>query len=286
MEFKNNITITGKNYILADIQRGGSAIYKDDVSYLRIGDPKKIQKDLNLHKEMESYGFPVAKLLGEGRYEDMHYFIEESLGDNHFGQIFKNETEQNGFVSDKSFDSFMKVIGTFAKAQIKTISENQDWAEFRKGIHLDLICDELPDNKLKILNTYLSAEKKLKVFPFAIQHGDLTPFNVYPKGIIDLEDSFRGPVGYDLGSFTEIQNWFPEKSNDEFYKNYKLTDNQIKNYTETIDTLYSEHKLPLLSSYKEQFNLTKGIWFTVRMHALPDLQSYRYDLIKELIAKF
>ena len=43
-----------------------SAVYRGTDSYLRIGDPAPIAHELAIHKQLASYGFPVAPLLGEG----------------------------------------------------------------------------------------------------------------------------------------------------------------------------------------------------------------------------
>ncbi len=284
MNFDKQIIIDNVEYHLEDIQRSGnSAIYKDNINYLRIGAPEKIDKDLSFHKKMEAFGFPIAKLRGEGDYQGMRYFIEKSLGDEHFGQILKRETQALGHVSDESFEIFLNILIKFGAAQIKTISSDQDWESFRNGIHLDIICRELPEYADRIVARYKQSEERLKAFPFGIMHGDFTPFNIYPKGVIDLEDSFVGPLGYDLGSFVEIQNWFPETSDDEFHRVYKFTPEQRAKLISSIDDLYVNAGLAKISDYTEDFNLTKGIWFTVRMQSLPKLQQFRYELIKQLI---
>lgn len=283
MNFEKQITIGSKEYNLIGVQRGGSAIYRNGSVYLRIGADAKIAEDSALHKKMENFGFPVAKLLGEGKYQEMAYFIEESLGEDCFGRIFKRETETTGQVSDETFEKFLDISIQFAEAQLKTATDEKDWENFRKGIHLDILCQEMPDEKDKIIKKYNRIEERLKVFPFGILHGDFTPFNVYPKGIIDIEDSFRGPIGYDLGALLEIQNWFPEKSDDEFYRVYKLTENQRSKFIQSIDSIYLNQELPKVFDYLADFDFMKGIWFAVRMHHLPKLQQFRYEIIKQLI---
>jgi hypothetical protein len=283
MKFDRQINIDKIQYELIGVQRGGSAIYKAKNSFLRIGSPEKIHRDLKLHKQMEKFDFPVAKLINEGSFKNMFYFVEQSLGDNCFGSIFKKETAVAGSVSNGTFDKFLKIMIRFCNAQLKTLSKSKNWDRFRHGIHVDIICQEMPDEKNKIIERYKLAEKRLRVFPFGILHGDLTPFNIYPKGIIDLEDSFPGPIAFDIGSFLEIQNWFPETSNDEFHKVYKLTERQETKYVKVLDDIFMGHKLPKASDHAEDFNFLKGIWFTVRMHEFPILQQFRYNIIKNII---
>jgi hypothetical protein len=137
MEFKNEIKINDEVYEFVDIQRDGlSAIYKNMASYLRIGAPSKISKDLAFHKKMEAYGFPVASLLVEGEHEGQLYFIEESLGEKCFGYIFKEETEKYGQIQEETFDQFIAITLKFAKTQLNTVTEEKNWIDFEKGIHL------------------------------------------------------------------------------------------------------------------------------------------------------
>jgi hypothetical protein len=283
-DYNKLVKINNQNYDLVDVQRGGSAIYKNGSTYLRIGSKEKIEVDLALHKKMETFGFPVAKLISEGEHEGLQYFIEESLGEDCFGRIFKKETEQSGYVSDKSFEIFLDIALKFATAQLKTASAIKDWESFRKGIHLDIICQELPDEKEKILKRYQQIEERLDAFPFGILHGDFTPFNIYPKGIIDLEDSFQGPIGYDIGALPELQTWFPETSDDEFYRVYKFTPEQRTRLIESVDNVYINQNLPKISGFQEDFDFTKGIWFAVRMQHLPKLQQFRYEILRNLIS--
>lgn len=282
-KYPKHITVEGSVFELVDVQRGGSAIYKNENYYLRIGDLPKLGEDLTLHKRMESFGFPVAQLVSEGNFQNMPYFIEESLGTECFGQIFKKETQTFGQVTDESFGKFLAITAQFATAQLKTVSETKNWETFRTGLHLDILCQELPLLKQKIIDKYSQVEERLKAFPFGILHGDFTPFNIYPKGIIDLEDSFLGPVGFDVGAFPGIQNWFPDTSDDELHKVYKCTNSQTQEYLRTMDNIYQGEGLPKISDFLDEFNFTKGIWFTVRMQHLPSLQQFRYELMESLI---
>lgn len=288
MEFKPEITIKGNTFKYVDTQRGGiTAIYKNDSSYLRIGDHDQINKILTVHKKMESYGFPVPTTSDEGRMEGMSYFIEESLGLECFGNIFKKETEEFGQIQNKTFDEFVDVCVRFAEAQLKTATPTKNWEIFRKGIYVDVLCSELPDKAKKILDVYKNIEKRLSVFPFALTHGDFGPFNIYPKGIIDIEDSFMGPAGYDLGSVIEHLNWFPDSMDYEYidyeyYKLYNFTPEQKKKLSDRIDIIYMNHQLPKVSDYLADFNFTRGIWFAVRLNHTPKLQKFRYELIGKL----
>ncbi|MFA6446199.1 MAG: phosphotransferase [Candidatus Paceibacterota bacterium] len=284
MKFEDQIMIKGKIYTHVDTQRDGmSAVYKDDSVYVRIGDREKIKRDLMLHKNMESAGFPVAELLDEGEIEDMYFFIETSLGDKNFGLIFKEETEKFGEIKDETFDAFISICVQFAEAQLKRLPSKKSWVDFEKGIHLDLICKELPKEAKNIKKKIKEIKKNLMKLPFVLSHGDFTPFNIYPKGIIDFEDSLIAPFGYDVGSILGHLNWFPESNMYEYYQLYCFSNVQREKYYEAINKVYLKNNFPPFSTFLRDYDFVKGIWFAVRMERAPKLQQYRYDLLRKII---
>ena len=284
MKFEPEIRIGERVFAYVDTQRDGiTAIYKDQTSYLRIGDATKIQKDLSLHKKMEKYVFPVAKVLAEGEVGGMAYFVEESLGDKCFGQLFKNENNTVGAVRDVTFDTFFEICAKFAKAQLRTVTQRKDWSDFENGIHLELLYQELPEWKEKIAYKFEKVKECLSVFPFVITHGDFSAFNIYPKGVIDLEDSFMGPAGYDVVNVLEHLNWFPESGDYEFHRVSSCTPQQKMRFFTSMDKIYQQHHLPKISLYVADFDFVKGVWHTVRMRHTPKLQQFRYSLLKSLL---
>jgi len=285
MEFKSQITIKGVIFNWVKTQRdGATAVYKGDSTFLRIGLPEKIKRNLLLHKKLEKYNFPMASLLDEGQIGDMYYFIETSLGSENFGTLFKKEFNEHGKITDETFNKFIVICEKFVNSQLKTVTSQKDWDNFSTTIHLDLICAELPEYKEKIFNTYKIVEKKLLVFPFVITHGDFTPFNILPEGIIDIENVFLAPAGYDLGGILAISNWFPDSTEYELHQVYKLTPEQKQKFIEMIDGIYINNSLPKISDYLEEFNFTRGMWFTARMSRFPKLQEFRYALLKSLVS--
>ncbi len=283
MKFDDQVTIDGTIYNLVRAQRDGfSAIYKSSSRFLRIGSPEKINKILLAHKDLEKYNFPVARLLGEGKLDDMDYFFEESMGDSHFGELFERDMKKLGFISDEMFNQFLDIIIKFTLAQLKTITGDKEWSNFEHTIHLDLLCSEIPENKEKIIDTYNKHKKKLEIFPFVIIHGDLTPFNIYPTGIIDFENSSVGPAGFDLGAIIQHLFWFPESTEYEYYRLYNFSPEQVDLFLKTIDQIYIEHGLPKISDYLPEFNFTKGLWFTANNRYSPKLAQFRYSLIRTL----
>lgn len=285
MEFAEEIDLKGRAYQLVKIQRGGvSAIYKGDLGFLRIGSKEKISKDLSSHKKMQEYGFPVAKIVEEGIDKDLYYFIEESFGDKCFGLLFREEFKRDGVISDKTFDKFISICVQFTEAQFKSIIKEEKWEEFGVGVHLDLVSEELPDEKEKILKRWESMKANLKVFPFVVSHGDFTPFNIFPDGIIDLENSFYAPIGFDVGAIIEHLNWFPLSHDYEIHRLYKFTDKQREKFCDAIDAIYIKNNLPGISGFLSDFNFAKGLWFVSKMWRTPKIQQFRFDVLREIIS--
>lgn len=283
-ESRPTIAIDSVSYEYVVIQRGGlSAIYRTPTTFLRIGSSEKIRKDLVAHKQMEAQGFPVAKLIAEGSHEGMEYFIEESLGESHFGNIFKQEIEARGVVSDETFETFISISEKWAEAQLGVALPTKHWDELESGIHLDTICEEMPEEREQILAAYEKVKARLVAFPFTLTHGDFGPFNMYPKGVIDLESSFMAPAPYDVGAVATHLDWLPDSHEYEAFQLYRFTPEQKKKYLDRMDAVYLRHGLPKVSDYLSELDFLKGIWFVVKLDSTPKLQQFRFNKMRELL---
>lgn len=281
-----DIQIEERSFVFVQDQRDKkSAIYKSDDAYLRIGNPEKILIDLAFHKKMEAQGFPVATVISEGELDGQAYFIESSLGEKHFGEIFAEDVEKKGSISQENFNQFLKVVEQFARAQLKTRSETKGFEEFASGIHLDVLCDELPEYAPKILAAFEVVKKKTASLPFVITHGDFNPHNIFPAGVIDFEDSFHAPFGHDLAGALPSIDYFPDSTDFEFFAKYRFSDDQRRQYFEVLDRICAEENLPSLSEFQNEFEFGRAVWLLVRMHAWPKLQKFRYDLFIERFLK-
>ena len=278
---QQEVIIEGKTFTLVKIQRSNAGVYRHGDLYLRLGDKKDIQHDLDLHEQMIAHDFPVAKIISQGKYENFLYFIEESLGDMHFGHLFSDDIKKVGEITKENFDTFLNITKRFAIAQLVTSGKQNDIKDFADGIELDMICKELPHENVKIQERFSDVIKNLSVFPFVVTHGDFNPHNLYPKGVIDLESSFYGPAGYDLiTNLVHIQH-FPASTDYEFYQGYTFTESQKADYLSVFDALYQSMGLPALSLHLNDFEFCRAIWLAVNMHKYPKLQKFRYDLFCE-----
>lgn len=278
LQTPENIVLGGITFEFVKSQRdGNSAVYKGVESYLRIGTPDKIKSDLALHKRMESAGFPVAKIMAEGEIDGKAYFIESSVGDKTLSQMFAEETEITGEISQESFNQFLNIADQFARAQLRTQTPKRTFEEFADGIHLDILCQELPQYADKVQMRFREVQRKAAELPFVISHGDFNAHNLYAGGAIDLEDSYHAPFGHDLiGGIVSID-YFPDSPEFEFFAKYRFSEKQRKDYLELLDRICNEQNLPKLSDFKTDFEFTRATWLLVRMHKWPKIQKFRYD---------
>ena len=285
-ERPGKIQLNGQEFLFVVVQRGGnSAIYKSKDSFLRIGTKEKILADLALHKKMEAAGFPVARVIAEGNHNGQLYFMESSLGDTHLGALFANDVEKREVISAEQFESFVLITEKFARAQLTTRRDAQNYTEFAQGILLQKLSEELPEHAEGLGIRFQEVQEKTKQLPFVVTHGDFNPNNLYSKGVIDLEDSFHAPYGYDLVSAMTHINYFPDSKDYEFYAKYRFTSEQKKKYFERMDAISTKAGLPPLSRFKEDFEFCRAIWLAAKLNHIPKLQEFRYDMVIDKFLK-
>jgi len=191
------------------------------------------------------------------------------------GGIFAKDTERSGAISTKSFDAFVEIARQFAKAQLATASETKDFDAFSKGIHFDPLCEELPEYAPLLRKRFEEAKSRMSAMPFVLTHGDFNPNNLYPTGVIDLEDSFYGPYGYDIiGALSHIDS-FPDSSEYEYFAKYRFT----QKYLDSLDAVCTEAGRPKLTPLKEDFEFCRAVWLAVEIPHTPKLQRFRYDFV-------
>lgn len=279
------IFLDGRHFEFVTRQRDGlTAVYRSADSYVRIGNPKKIQKNLKLHRKMEGAGFPVAALLAEGEKDGEAYFIESSLGDAHFGNLFAESISKVGGIHEDLFEQFVSVSEKFARAQLTTQVDTRQYEEFAKGIWLDQVCKELPEYADRVRARFESVQDNTQEIPFVLTHGDFNPNNLYPAGVIDLEDSFYAPYGYDQVSAVAHIDSFPSSNDYEYFAKYRFTLTQREHYMQRMDSISKDAGLPPLSQCADDFEFCRVIWLAADIPNTPKLQKFRYDLLIQKIS--
>ena len=268
-------------------REGKSHIYKseDKTKILRIGEKEKIEEDLRKHQTLLEQGYPVAKVLDVGELGNDKYFIEECLGDKLFGEILKSDFEMYGRVMDESFQLMIDGSSKMLRVQIANSSSVQNWDELLTGVHVDWLIEELPEIKESVLKRIELCKKRLTNIPFVFSHGDYNAYNLFPKGVIDFEDGFYAPVGFDCLGLMVYPEYFPTKDVAELEINggYKFSDEQRQKYFNAMNSILIENGLPGAEEIYEEIRFLKSIWLTVKMHRWPKMQEYRYELFKKIL---
>jgi len=278
---KEEIIVDGKKFCLVKRSRRGEVfVYTSGKFYARVGESPVIEKMLVLHKKFDEFGFPVPAITGQGEIAAGAYYLEESLGEKRFSELFRDDMEKYGSISTGLFETFLRISEKFARAQLRSAAEEPNSLSLTDIVRPRDLAEELPEFGERILKRYNEALSALKVFPLVLTQGDFNPHNLFPTGVIDFEKIYYAPAGYDLVTNIFHINWFPESRDYEYYRGYSFTPKQQKLYYKRLDTLYMDARLPKLSEYQQHFEYCRAIWSTARNQFAPKLQHWRYELFK------
>lgn len=273
---EKTIAVDGRTFELLREQRSGIALYKSADAYMRVGPAERIARELETHRAMEAARFPIAKILGEGALDGRSYFVEEALGAKTFRTLFEEDIAREGAMSKKNFDAFLHITEQYLTAQARATLP-ADSAAFGRGVHLDILRTELSGYTISLPDKFHRVLQKLADFPYVLSHGDFNPSNMFPDGVIDFEDSFPAPFGFDAVSAVSTVEWFPDSEEFEYYAHYRFTDAQKEAYLAMCDAVSLSVGHPKISAFYDDFAFCRAIWSTVRMHEWPKLQAWRYN---------
>lgn len=281
------IVIGGRDFFLVKIRAYSPiAIYKNDNSFLRIGPKDLILPELNFHKNLLELGFQVPKIISEGERDGQYYYLETSLGDRHLGDLFRENYEKSGAVSEENFKKLLSLIVQFTKAQLNTAKIKNSFESLYLGAHVDYIQEELPNLKERVLAAFEKLKKRIGDLPSVLTHGDLNAYNLFERGVIDFGNSFESPAGYDLVTVVYHAYLFPKKGDFESLRKYEFSRKQIENCLVVMDSIYLQNNLPKLSAFTTDFIFLRTIWSAVRMHKYPKVQRWRYNKFKQVLENY
>lgn len=274
--FAKSLVVDAVRFELLGEQRGGAAVYRGENAYLRLGETQMILHALTLHREMEKAKYPVAPIISQGEIGAQSYFIEKSLGTRSFRAIFQEDFERDGHIADQNFMALVTILKKLHGAQAKFAGRAWSADEFAGGIRLPSLCSELPDHAHALRERFTAAAVRLQNLPGSLTHGDCNPANIYEEGIIDLEDSFYGPSGYDVISALTSIEWSPRTREYEFYAHYRFSDEQKEVYLKTF---------ALVAAHAKDLSFTRAVWVCSGMGKWPRLQHWRFEkLVKDFLS--
>lgn len=235
----------------------------DKELYLRTGESTVIHQEALFAKNMSERHFPVPAVTDSGNLTDsVGYFIEKSVGDKNFGDLFRESYSKNGFIEDSLFTRFCTVSAQFLAAQIAQPNRRSDDNQVRKGIQLANITEENPDIPLELIeNALAKAERSTVGLPLVFTHGDFNPFNVMKGGVIDFEHIFIAPAGYDVLPGIIYHHFFNFPNQERATSLiYEFSKEQVAKYFDALDEVCVQHSVPLLSHFFDDFVMLKSVW--------------------------
>jgi len=286
-KYLEKIVINGKTFSHVKTREYAPvSIYQSEDSFLRIGPKDLVLPELNLHKNLLEFGFPVPTITSEGEKDGKYYYTETSLGETLLGDIFWEDCKKRDFVSDDHFKLLLSLTETFARAQIKTAKSESAFESFYYGIHMDYILEELPHLKEKIAAAFEKAKNRLSASPTVLTHGDFNAYNFFEKGIIDFGNTFEGPAGYDLVSSIFHTYLFPKGEGFESTRRYEFSTEHRDSYFSLMNDIYAQNSFPKLSDCINDFIFARTMWSAVRMQKYPKVQAWRYRKFETVLENY
>jgi aminoglycoside/choline kinase family phosphotransferase len=259
---KKPINIKGISYLYIKERLMGGSIYanQERSAYLRTNGAAEISGEINITRELSERGFPVPHVLGSGTLEDgNNYFIEESIGDKVFADIFNEETKAAEHARDETFEAFTAVVKKYCEAQFNPtnyVAHDKEALASMTAL-ANVMRNNPPSAKMRelFMQAYEKAAERVLSLPWGYVQADLNAYNILPDGIIDFELARFGPIGYD--ALTNIYFniiWPKEKIR------YRFSKEQVARYIAEIDAVAKACNLPAISSYTDDFLVLKNIW--------------------------
>ncbi len=280
------IELKGETFALVRRRQNGSAVYANSerTAYLRLGQEQEIKRELNVRKNLLANSFPIAECISEGDFDGKSYWIERSLGNYHFGDLFFKDIRGYGSIREETFNDFLNVLKRFRDAQERTIVLEPVRSDFLKDL-IDF--DGLSKDSALGLELLAPAwEKMLGVFekmPSCLTHGDLLPNNLFHVGVIDFEGVQTGVVGYDMVSALTKSFWFPKEEGYEQRRKYWFSEAQITQLQDALSVYSTQEHEWDLSKFADELFLLRGLWWTSRNDKWPKIQRWRFERMSELL---
>ena len=224
---------------------------------------------------MGRQGFPVPEVTEIGKLPNgLGYFIEKSVGTENFGDLLGCEYAVAGSISDETFVAFCKISLRFLAAQINPSCRQPGPSQMRAGIQLANVLHQNPDVADLLQQAVAKAEDRMQALPLVLTHGDLSPFNILPGGVIDFEARFIAPAGLDAITCIAFQRLWdhPTPTGTGTMRLWDFTSHQIAYFLAQADAVFSAEGLPALSGFFDDFLMLKAIW-ALSYEKPDDLQS-------------
>lgn len=231
--------------------------------YLRTGEVVAIHSEAEFIKLARGQGFPVPEVVDIGVFSDgVGYFVETALGAENFSSLLRREYAAAGKIGDVLFDTFCTVVLEFLAAQLKPSCRQPGPSQMREGLRIEKVQRQDPDIASLVEQAVIKAENRMQELPLVFTHGDLTPFNIMTQGIIDFEERFVAPAGYDAITAVTFQRFWdhPKPDGTGSMLLWDFNRQQINSFLLQADQLNIIEGVLPLSAFFDDFLMVNAIW--------------------------
>ncbi len=245
--------------------RTGAVYRSQDSKYiLRTGGKDEIQNEADFAQKLYHVGFPIPAPVERGEIDgEVSYFVETSVGNKTFGEMFASDYRDIGKINDDLFKKFTETVKLFAVAQLDNSNRELETIQLVEAIQLGNVLLENPDLPEDLINTAMEKfKKRTNLLPVVISHGDFTPFNIMEGGVIDFETRVMMPFGYDIVTGVVFQKFWdhPKPNGSGTMKLWDFSNEQLTSYFDQIDMLCKKYNISNISDFKNDFIFLKSIW--------------------------
>ena len=203
-----------------------------------------------------------------------------------YADIFTREFDENKSITDITFDKFLAY-----QLEHLTVQWNIAWGSQITSQEFDsfnyLFTEWYLDPTLaqQLIEKTATITKTMK---WSWNHGDHNQYNIFENGVIDLEDSFYGPIWYDTITSLSQNFWFPDPIKWEvweFMRQHSFSKTQLKTYFTEIqkNTLWIDF---MNSDIFGALFLMRAVFVTVKTDGLPLLRKYRYNKLTHAVQAY
>jgi hypothetical protein len=255
------------------VRTTGVGVYRGGETYLRIG--PGLASELSTHRLLLRRGFPVARILEYGYRRRLPYYVEESLGPSTLGDLFAAEVDSTGGVSDASFAHFTEVLGRQIRAQARTATSGWSRAAFAELVGVARTAALHPE--VAVCEGFDRATRRLARLPGTVLHGDLHPDNACLGGIIDVEGTGRGMLGYDVLTAAFV----PAMCEDAGF-----AAGQLRGYLRHLDDVVGTVASGRLSDHLEALLMCRVIALASRRHRDREIRAIRSRVLRSSLETY
>ncbi len=256
------VRLAGEGFTFLKHRFLGGGTYRNATGgrYLRIGPTAQIDAEVRAVRDRLRAGFAVPSVTARGALDsDRAFFVEDSIGETTFGDLFEAQTARDGRVADGTFDAYLDVMARYLATQCATAALGVDVAgDLATLVLRSAALRDDPAGDI-VLAAYDQARATVTGSMWCPSQGDLNPYNTLPGGVIDFELAAAGPLGYDVLTAVHFGRLWPGR-----YEAYAIGTEQIRQYEDRVDDVLAHHGQPAATELRDTLLFLKVFWATAR----------------------